>query len=174
MAEAITLFTFIDSPLGPLLAAMRAGALVRLAFPREGAAARPRPEWRRGDDAFGALRTQLDEYFAGERTAFDLRFELAGGGFQQKVWSALTDIPFGETVSYGEIARRIGEGVAASRAVGTACGENPVPIVVPCHRVIGADGALVGFGGGLSAKRYLLALERRVRPAAGAQMDLFG
>lgn len=169
-----TFFAIVDSPLGPLLVATRDGALVRVAFPREGAASRPWPRWRRDDAAFDEIRAQFAEYFAGERTVFDLAFELSGGEFQMKVWAALAAIPYGETVTYGEIARTIGEGVAASRAVGTACGENPVPIVVPCHRVIGADGSLVGFGGGLAAKRFLLALERRVKPKTGAQMDLFG
>ncbi|MBK8457914.1 MAG: methylated-DNA--[protein]-cysteine S-methyltransferase [Phyllobacteriaceae bacterium] len=174
MPASPTLYTHVDSPLGPLLVASRDGRLVRIAFPRESRAFVPKPGWRRDDAAFADARQQLGDYFAGKRTSFDLPFHLEGGVFQMKVWQALSAIPYGETASYGDIARATGEGVAASRAVGTACGENPVPIVVPCHRVIGANGALVGFGGGLAAKRHLLALERRVKPKTGAQMDLFG
>lgn len=171
---SVTLFTFVDSPLGPLLVAARDGALVRIAFPREGAAARPKPEWRRNDAAFDDVRRQLHEYFAGERTGFDLAVDLAGKPFARAVWTELATIPYGETESYGAVARAIGAGAAASRAVGIACGQNPVPIVVPCHRVIGADGSLTGFGGGLAAKAWLLSLERRVKPKSGAQLDLFG
>lgn len=174
MTDESLLWTHIASPLGPLLVAGRDGLIHRIAFPRGSVAQRPEPAWRRDDDGFSEATGQLDAYFAGELTAFDLSFVMRGEPFQMKVWEALQAIPFGETRSYGEIARVIGEGVAAARAVGAACGENPVPIVVPCHRVIGADGALVGFGGGLPAKRFLLALERRVRPPAGAQFDLFG
>lgn len=101
---------------------------------------------------------QLDEYFAGERTSFDLPLALRGTPFQLRVWRALCDIPYGETISYGELARRVGA-PGAARAVGLANGRNPVPIIVPCHRVIGANGTLTGYGGGLDRKRWLLALE---------------
>jgi methylated-DNA-[protein]-cysteine S-methyltransferase len=104
---------------------------------------------------------QLNEYFAGERTDFDLPLSLDGTGFQRTVWSGLQDIPYGETISYGELARRIGQ-PTASRAVGLANGRNPVSIVVPCHRVVGSNGSLTGYGGGLPRKQFLLGLELRV------------
>src|SRR5204862_4267975 len=99
---------------------------------------------------------QLDEYFAGERLEFDLPLDLRGTDFQRRCWLALATIPYGQTVSYGEQARRLGLGPASARAVGAANGQNPLPVVLPCHRVIGADGSLTGFGGGLHLKRYLL------------------
>jgi methylated-DNA-[protein]-cysteine S-methyltransferase len=108
---------------------------------------------------------QLREYFAGERTVFTVKLDMAGTRFQRKVWGALLAIPFGETRSYGDIAREIGN-PKASRAVGAANGKNPVSIIAPCHRAIGSDGALTGFAGGLDAKRYLLTLERRRARAA--------
>jgi methylated-DNA-[protein]-cysteine S-methyltransferase len=103
---------------------------------------------------------QLLEYFAGERSHFDLPLRPRGSRFQQRVWAALLDIPYGQTRSYGDVAREIGFGPQASRAVGLANGANPIPIVIPCHRVIGADGSLTGYGGGLDRKRALLDLER--------------
>jgi methylated-DNA-[protein]-cysteine S-methyltransferase len=110
---------------------------------------------------------QLNAYFAGERRRFDLPLAPEGTPFQREVWSALTTIPYGETVSYGELARQLGK-PAATRAVGAANGRNPIPIIIPCHRVIGADGSLTGFGGGLAVKRALLALE------AGGRQALLG
>ena len=110
--------------------------------------------------ALGEARRQLTEYFAGARRAFDLPLAASGTPFQRRVWEALRRIPYGETISYGELARRIGK-PTASRAVGAANGRNPIAIVVPCHRVIGADGTLIGYGGGLPVKEALLALERR-------------
>jgi methylated-DNA-[protein]-cysteine S-methyltransferase len=106
----------------------------------------------------------LESYFAGELTAFDLPLELHGTEFQRRCWLALATIPYGQTVSYGEQARRLGLGPAAARAVGAANGQNPLPIVLPCHRVIGADGSLTGFGGGLDVKRRLLELEGALLP----------
>ena len=113
----------------------------------------------RDDTAFDDVRGQLAEYFAGDRTAFDLPLHPTGTAFQQRVWAALREIPYGETRSYGVQASAIGAPVSASRAVGTANGQNPISIIVPCHRVIGANGALVGYGGGLPAKRWLLGHE---------------
>ena len=110
----------------------------------------------------------MGAYFAGELTRFDLRLHLAGTAFQNAVWAALCDIPFGETVSYGALASRIGKPMA-SRAVGAANGANPLPIVVPCHRVIGADKSLTGFGGGIETKRFLLAHEQRLSGKEGTQ-----
>ena len=114
--------------------------------------------WQRTEEPFREAIAQLDAYFNGRLRRFDLALAPEGTPFQREVWSALTDIPYGETVSYSELARRIGR-PAASRAVGAANGKNPLPIVVPCHRVIGANGSLTGFGGGLAIKRRLLELE---------------
>ena len=114
------------------------------------------------------VERQLSEYFAGERKAFDLMLDFVGTDFQKRVWRELLAIPFGETRSYGEIARRLGN-VKATRAVGAANGRNPLPIVLPCHRVIGANGSLTGFGGGLPTKQFLLSMESRI-----AEGDLFG
>ena len=107
---------------------------------------------------------QLDAYFAGELVDFDLPLDLAGTGFQRQCWLALATIPYGQTVSYGEQARRLGLGPDAARAVGSANGQNPIPVILPCHRVIGANGSLTGFGGGLHLKRYLLELEGALLP----------
>lgn len=147
-------YTYFDSPVGPLLLAGHDDILCHLHF--EGA--RPDPQWRRDDAALPSARAQLAEYFAGERHDFALELELAGTEWERRVWAALREIPYGETRSYGEIAGRIAAARAA-RAVGLANARNPVAIVVPCHRVIGADGRLTGFGGGLDRKRALLDLE---------------
>jgi methylated-DNA-[protein]-cysteine S-methyltransferase len=120
-----------------------------------------RSEWLTDPAPFAAVVRQLQEYFDGERRSFDLPLAPQGTAFQQSVWRELQRIPYGQTVSYGELARRIGR-PRACRAVGLATGANPLPIIVPCHRVIGADGSLTGFGGGLPIKRQLLALERSV------------
>lgn len=122
----------------------------------------------------GAVReawTQVDEYFGGERTEFDMALRMHGSGFQQRVWEALREVPYGETTSYGEIARRIGRPDGA-RAVGWANGSNPIAVIVPCHRVIGADGSLTGYGGGLERKRLLLELEARVSGRGHEQLTL--
>lgn len=153
--------TVVDSPLGPLTLVAADGVLTGLYMDRQ----RHRPEahtFGQPDPApFGAAIAQLEEYFAGRRTEFDLPLALTGTPFQQRVWTALREIPFGETVSYGELAERIGRPTAA-RAVGLANGRNPVGIIVPCHRVVGSSGDLTGYGGGLDRKRHLLAFERRV------------
>lgn len=128
----------------------------------------PRPEWRRDDALFKEAFTQLAAYFAGGLTTFDLPLHFAGTAFQKTVWRALIDIPFGETVSYGALATTIGR-PTASRAVGAANGANPLPIIAPCHRVIGADRSLTGFGGGLETKSFLLDHERRVAGKGGEQ-----
>ena len=161
-----TLYTIFDSPLGELLAVRQGRAITHLDM-RGGR--RPRaiaPGWRRDDDAFADLRAQLDEYFTGRRHAFELELDPAGSEFERRVWTALTEIPYGETTSYGEIALRVGA-PGAARAVGLANGRNPIAVVVPCHRVIGSDGSLTGYGGGLPRKRLLLDLESGVLPLAG-------
>jgi methylated-DNA-[protein]-cysteine S-methyltransferase len=168
-------FLHHPSPLGPLLVAGRGKTVHRIAFPcRTGMAMKPDPGWIGDPQGFTEARRQLDAYFAGTLTDFDLSLEFHGSDFEVAVWKALGAIPYGHTVSYGEIARRIGERPSAARAVGAAAGANPLPIVIACHRVIGADGSLTGFGGGLAAKRFLIDLERRIRPAPGTQLQLFG
>jgi methylated-DNA-[protein]-cysteine S-methyltransferase len=152
------LYTTTDSPIGDLLLVGDERALRGLHMTPHPA---PRPDWRSASEPFAAAREQLAEYFAGERREFALPIELDGTPFQQRVWEALRTIPYGETRSYGQIAHQIGRPDRA-RAVGTANGSNPVSIVVPCHRVIGADGSLTGYGGGLDRKRYLLDLESGV------------
>lgn len=151
-----------DSPLGAMLAVSDGGALCGLYFVNGRDAPRVRADWRQDPAAppFDRLATELDEYWAGARRRFDIPIRLEGTPFQRAVWAAIAGIPYGETVSYRELAERIGRR-AAVRAAGAATGRNPVSIVVPCHRVVGADGSLVGYGGGLDRKRALLELERR-------------
>jgi methylated-DNA-[protein]-cysteine S-methyltransferase len=162
----MTVYIVVDSPVGALLLTAEGPALTRVYFERNrGAPARPEPGWRADDGAQGAAsavlaaaRAQLGEYFAGRRQTFDLPLAPAGTPFQRRVWEALRALGHGETVSYAELARRAGA-PGAARAIGAANGRNPIPIVVPCHRVIGADGSLTGFGGGVERKEWLLAHE---------------
>jgi methylated-DNA-[protein]-cysteine S-methyltransferase len=151
-------YTYIPSPLGDLLAVRNDGGLTGLYLPTGKHPMAVRPGWERDDTAFDDVRGQLDEYFAGRRRTFELTLNAAGTSFQKRVWSALVDIPYGETTSYGKTAAAIGSPDAA-RAVGLANGQNPISIIVPCHRVVGANGSLTGYGGGLDAKRWLLAHE---------------
>lgn len=159
-------YTETHSPIGPLLLTANAVGLTGL-FMQEGphGAVPIASTWVRDDDRLASVRTQIDEYFAGRRQRFDVALDLEGTPFQKTVWTALCDIGFGETSSYGELARRIGN-PNAMRAVGLANGRNPVAIIVPCHRVIGADGSMTGYGGGVERKRFLLELESRQRPLA--------
>ena len=161
-----TCFTVIDSPIGPLTLVSRAGRLTRLAMDGQTHAAPPPPGSRRDDRAFADVATQLDEYFAGERTGFDVPMDLEGTEFQRAVWTQLCAIPYGRTISYGELARRVGNPKAA-RSVGTANGHNPVALIVPCHRVIASDGGIGGYGGGTARKSLLLELERAHLREAG-------
>jgi methylated-DNA-[protein]-cysteine S-methyltransferase len=154
---AAHLYTTVDSPIGELLLTGDGHALHGL-YMQAGRRKRIDPDWKRADEPFAAVARQLAEYFAGERREFDVPLVLNGPPFQRQAWHALREIPYGETVSYGEQARRIGQPDAA-RAVGAANGQNPIAVIVPCHRVIGADGSLTGFGGGLERKRLLLDLE---------------
>ena len=156
----------IETPIGELLLVEEAGRVREISF-QAARPRRPEAEWRKDARALAPVIAQLDEYFAGRRRTFDLELDPHGTEFQRRVWSELRRIPWGETISYGELARRIGS-PSASRAVGAANGRNPIPIVIPCHRVIGANGDLTGFGGGLPIKRKLLALE-----GAGESADLF-
>lgn len=149
-----TLHTTIDTPIGPLLLTGDGEVLAGVRFgggPIDAA-------WREDAAAFSPVVAQLHEYFHEGRTTFDLAIELRGTSFQVAVWEQLRAIPYGETISYGELAQRVGR-PSAVRAVGATNGRNPIPVVVPCHRVIGADGSLTGFGGGLPIKRALLDLE---------------
>jgi methylated-DNA-[protein]-cysteine S-methyltransferase len=152
-------YTSIDSPIGELLLLGDGNALRGLYMQDGRKPVKIASRWERSEAPFADVREQLQEYFAGERTTFDdLPLALDGAQFERRVWRALQDIPYGETASYGEIARRVGRPDAA-RAVGLANGRNPIAVIVPCHRVIGANGALVGYGGGLERKRLLLELE---------------
>ena len=154
-------YCYVDSPIGKLLVAGDGEAIYRIEFANEGNAARPEEGWRESmRGPVGEAARQLREYFQGKRTAFELPLAPEGTEFQRTVWRRLREIPYGETISYGELARRVGN-PKASRAVGAANGSNPIPIVIPCHRVIGSNGKLTGFGGGLPTKRRLLALEAR-------------
>jgi methylated-DNA-[protein]-cysteine S-methyltransferase len=158
-------YSYYSSPVGELLLISDGEALTGLHLPRHDGSPAPLPgtgtEWRRDDRAFRDIRDQLRGYFAGERFTFDFPMSLAGTPFQRLAWSGLLTIPFGATVSYAEQARRIGR-PGSSRAVGAANGRNPIAIVVPCHRVIGSDGSLTGYGGGLDLKRWLIEHETSV------------
>lgn len=162
-----TRWTTVPSPIGELLLTGDHAGLTGLHMEtRRHGPADVAPEWVRDDAPFRAAKDQLDEYFAGERTEFDLALNPSGTPFQLKVWESLRTIPYGEVRSYGEIAEQIGK-PGAARAVGLANGRNPISIIVPCHRVIGASGALTGYGGGIERKQALLELENRT--AAGQQ-----
>ncbi len=163
-------YDYLDTPIGSLLLVVEDGALVRVEFERDGAKAAPDPDWEHDPEGARTAAAQLAEYFEGGRRDFDLELRPEGTSFQCAVWQALADIPYGETVSYGELAETIGR-PSAVRAVGAANGRNPLPIVLPCHRVIGSDGSLTGFGGGLPAKRFLLDLEGATY-AEGRQLEL--
>jgi len=154
-------YSNLETPIGTLMIVGDHDAIHRIDFPKNGRASKPAAEW--SESSRGAVSDalrQLKEYFAGKRTDFDLPLAPAGTDFQRAVWRRLQEIPYGETISYGELAKRIGN-PKASRAVGAANGQNPIPIVIPCHRVIGANGTLTGFGGGLPIKEALLTLESR-------------
>jgi len=152
------LYSTVTSPIGELLLASDGASLTGVYMQGQRHGAGRTKDWKRDDAALEQARAQLRAYFAGELRDFELPLAAEGTPFQQRVWRALCDIPYGETISYGELARRIGQ-PAASRAVGLANGRNPISIVVPCHRVIGANGSLTGYGGGLERKRWLLAHE---------------
>jgi methylated-DNA-[protein]-cysteine S-methyltransferase len=152
----------VPSPIGPLTIVAQDGAIVALYMDAQRHAPGPEsfgPPADVSEEPYAAAAAQLSAYFAGQLTEFDLPLAPAGTDFQRRVWDGLRQIPYGQTLSYGELARRLGR-PAASRAVGLANGKNPIAIVVPCHRVIGSDGSMTGYGGGLDRKRFLLALER--------------
>ena len=148
----------MDSPIGELLLAGTEGVLEIIGFPQGQGVVEVQPRWRGEASAFTDEVLQLNEYFAGQRKVFDVELRPSGTSFQLEVLRALKHIPYGQTVSYQDIANAVGR-PRAVRAVGSANGRNPLPIVIPCHRFFGSDGSLTGFGGGLRAKQYLLALE---------------
>jgi methylated-DNA-[protein]-cysteine S-methyltransferase len=154
----------IDSPIGPLTIVLdEQGTLAELRFHRAGDDPPPSSSRQPTTDnrqPLGKVITQLTQYFTGQRKSFDLELAMRGTEFQLAVWNELLRIPYGDTISYAELARRIGR-PAAVRAVGAANGANPIPVIVPCHRVIGANGSLTGYGGGIERKQWLLALEGR-------------
>ena len=165
MPHTITLspvaYDVVDSPVGRLLLVAHDGALAGLYLADHERAPLPHDDWVADPAPFAEVRRQLAAYFAGELTVFDLPLHLEGTPFQVAVWTALTEIPYGETMGYGELAARVGR-PTASRAVGAANGRNPISIIVPCHRVIGANGTLTGYGWGTDVKSWLLDHERAV------------
>jgi methylated-DNA-[protein]-cysteine S-methyltransferase len=161
--------TTIASPVGDLTAVTEDGVLRGLYFARHRRRLKPEDLGTYSDTGFDEVRRQLEEYFAGKRTCFELALSAVGDEFQQQVWKLLAQIPYGETRSYGQLARQLGN-VALAQAVGNACARNPLPVVVPCHRVVGANGDLTGYAGGLERKRFLLDLEE---PAERKDARLF-
>lgn len=159
-------YDHMDSPLGLLVMACDDHGLRAL---RMGPDAHPEPRWTRDPGRLYSVRHQLQEYFAGERQAFTLNVQPEGTAFQRQVWTALCGIPYGQTISYGALARRVGS-PGGARAVGGANGRNPIPIIIPCHRVINADGGLGGYSSGLEAKRCLLTLEGQFGAQAGLDL----
>ncbi|EPH42594.1 methylated-DNA--[protein]-cysteine S-methyltransferase [Streptomyces aurantiacus] len=163
----MTVYTTFDSPLGELLLVGEASdtatggtALASLSMPGQKGGAAVQGGWVRDDEAFTAITGQLRAYFAGTLTDFDIEYAAGSGTeFQRKVWHALDSVPYGTTTTYGKLAAELGLSRAAVRALGTAIGRNPVLVVRPCHRVIGADGSLTGYAGGLERKQRLLDLE---------------
>lgn len=174
-----TITTSMDSPIGELTLTADGGVLTGVHMNEQRHTPKISAGCRRDDAGLAHVVAQLNAYFAGELTDFDLPMRMGGTDFQSRVWGALCEIPYGETISYGELARRVGS-PNASRAVGLANGRNPVAIIVPCHRVIGADGSLTGYGGGLPRKVWLLEHEAAYRlhpthptnPGGQAQLDL--
>ena len=160
-----TYYDFHASPVGTLMLAVNERGLSHLHFDKGRGSLPVRPDWKHEPRRLDHIREQLDAYFAGKLQEFDLPLAPDGTDFQLAVWNELTKIPYGETTSYGAIARTVAD-ISASRAVGAANGQNPIAIIVPCHRVIGSSGKLVGYGGGLPTKKFLIDLEQRHRAFA--------
>jgi methylated-DNA-[protein]-cysteine S-methyltransferase len=156
-------YTHYECLLGNMMLVADERGLRSINFPVSKKAERPQTHWQKDNAPFAETIRQLRAYFQGELKNFDLPLFPEGTEFQLRVWKELCEIPYGETISYGQLARRIGN-PKGSRAVGLANGSNPIPIIIPCHRVIGSNGSLTGYGGGLSNKKLLLALESRQRP----------
>jgi methylated-DNA-[protein]-cysteine S-methyltransferase len=161
-------YTYIGSPMGPILIAGDPVGLRLISFQQGNKARLPAPDWEENRRPLREAIWQLEAYFAGTLRTFTLKLAPEGTPFQQSVWRVLQQIPYGETISYGVLAQRLGK-PQASRAVGAANGRNPLPIVIPCHRVIGSTGKLIGYGGGLDLKEALLAFERRNAQRRGEQ-----
>lgn len=167
-AQSTAVMSTMDSPIGTLTLTVEGEVLTGVHMHEQRHAPELSPGIERDDAALAPFVAQLQAYFAGELTDFEAPIELRGTEFQRRVWASLQEIPYGETISYGELARWVGN-PKASRAVGLANGRNPVAIVVPCHRVIGADGSLTGYGGGLERKVWLLEHEGSWSPGAGQE-----
>lgn len=165
--------TTIDSPIGELTLVASDGVLSGIYFPGHWHMPAPEVFGTRADRGFGQAQQQLGEYFAGERTEFELATTVAGEDFQRRVWELIDRIPYGQTTTYGEMAQELGDPVLA-REVGAAVGRNPLSIVVPCHRVVGKDGKLTGYAGGLERKRFLLELEGAGGRVEAEQLSLAG
>lgn len=165
-------YTLVESPLGPVLVAGDAEGIRRINFQSGNAPMKIPRDWERDDAALRDAIDQLRAYFAGRLRTFELRLAPGGTPFQQSVWDQLLAIPYGETRTYGQLAKKLGN-PTASRAVGAANGQNPLPIVVPCHRVIGSTGKLTGFYGGIHLKEFLLGLEARTSRKPSPQTELF-
>jgi methylated-DNA-[protein]-cysteine S-methyltransferase len=164
----ITTHTTIDTRLGELTLVAEDGTLSGVYFPGHWTRPDRAAFGERSERGFEQVERQLGEYFAGERTSFDLPTRLAGNDFQHRVWERIAQIPYGRTTTYGEIARELGDATLA-RPVGGAVGHNPLSVIIPCHRVIGGDGKLTGYAGGLERKRFLLELEGVLAPAEPAE-----
>jgi methylated-DNA-[protein]-cysteine S-methyltransferase len=164
--------TTIESPVGDLTLVARDGALSGVYFPRHWYLPDPATFGTRSGSGFEQVTEQLAEYFAGERTGFELTTSTAGDRFQERVWRLIGEIPYGETTTYGELARELGD-ASQARRVGGAVGRNPLSVIVPCHRVVGKDGTLTGYAGGLERKRFLLDLEAPAAVLAGSAPRLF-
>lgn len=154
-------YAHFDSPVGRLLIAGDGELLHLISFPSGSRTWHPEQEWRKDEKPFKQAFKQLDQYFSGKRRGFDLPLHFAGTPFQNTIWKRLLKVPYGTTTTYRDLAIALGR-PAASRAVGAANGANPFPIVVPCHRVLGSNGSLTGFGGGVDVKRFLLAHEQKI------------
>jgi methylated-DNA-[protein]-cysteine S-methyltransferase len=168
--NAKTYYCHLDSPLGQLVVEGDGEFLTGLYLPQHKGWSGPAAE-RKSAAPFAAVREQLEEYFAAERREFDLPLAPAGTPFQLRVWCELARIPYGHTITYAELARRVAR-PTASRAVGSANGRNPISIIVPCHRVVGKSGKLTGYAGGMEKKRWLLELERGAVEGSGAMLHL--
>ena len=155
------LYTSLESPVGALVLTSNGEAITGLFMDKYKGEPFSIGDWTRDDELFREAADQLRAYFAGELTEFDLPIAAGGAPFQQRVWAELRKVPYGSTISYGELARRIGNPKAA-RAVGSANGDNPVSIIIPCHRVIGSNGKLTGYGGGIERKKFLLEFEAEI------------
>ncbi len=163
-------YSILTTPIGPLLLAASSAGLAQVRLPTRGTPAPPEPGWRQDPMALAEPERQLRAWFAGERRSFELPLDPRGTPFQRAVWDLLAEIPWGQTTTYGDLARQLGK-PGSARAVGAANGANPLPIVLPCHRVIGRDGSLTGFGGGLDAKRWLLTHEGHRFPQQAALFE---